>query len=286
MLSVDPHRSADKDVTGPVATASESPFHSAASAGQYLGDRLGAPATVRFSRARTAPVRASREADGTWNLRLHRFFATAPEGICEDLSAWLRSGRRARRACERLDEWIDQALAQLPPAIPRALSLSPLGTVHDLTPMAQALLRGPFDGEFCEVPPPAVTWGRRGRSRAHHTLRLGTYVPSDHLVRVHPALDQTWVPAWFVNFILHHELLHAALDQGRTPAGQRIHHGPAFRAREGAHPDFARAVTWEKKNLGRLIRSARAGTGQGAPASKRQGSALRHLTQTLLLPFH
>jgi hypothetical protein len=264
-------------------------LRSAQDTGQFLSARLGAAASVSFSRARTAPVRATRGVDGAWHLRLHRFFDQAPDGILEDLASWLRAGLRSRRACERLDAWIDRSLAQLPPRSKRAVFLDPDGTVHDLTPMTDVLLAGPFAEDFRKGPPPAVTWGRRGRSKARHTLRMGTYLHTDHLVRVHPVLDQTWVPAWFVSFVLHHEVLHAALDQERSAERRGVHHGPAFRDREKAHPDFARATAWENENLERLIRSARSGTAKAAPVQSRPPThkrpALRRFTQALLFPF-
>ncbi|MDP6370356.1 MAG: hypothetical protein QF615_12165 [Planctomycetota bacterium] len=221
---------------------------------------LGAPVELSYSRARSAPVRATRNHDGSWRLRLHAFFAGASPEVLEDLAAWLRSGRRARSACKRLDAFIDSSLAALPPPSRRRPNLSTKGTVHDLAELARPLLATTFAADFQATPAPRITWGRRGRSRARHTLRLGTYTQADHLVRIHPVLDRTHVPAWVVSFVLHHELLHAALDQGHSSTGRRIHHGPAFKARERSQRDYQRALAWEKKNLGRLIRAARAGT--------------------------
>ena len=39
-----------------------------------------------------------------------------------------------------------------------------------------------------------------------------------------------------------------------------VHHGPEFRSREAAWPEFRAALGWERQNLPRLIRSARLGT--------------------------
>ncbi|HJO25627.1 MAG: hypothetical protein CMK00_02560 [Planctomycetes bacterium] len=241
-------------------------------------------------------MRATRDGEGTWRLRLHRFFATAPEQILLDLATWLRSGRRARAACERLDAHIDACLAELPARPKRGQTLSSSGTAHDLNTLVGELLAGPFAGDFSSTPPPWVTWGRRGRSRARHTLRLGTYTRADHLVRIHPVLDRSSVPAWFVSFVLHHELLHAALDQGRSNDGHRIHHGPRFRERERTHRDYTRALAWEKKNLPRLIRAARAGTVAGSSSATAPGATqaaepaqyrptpLTRLAQSFLFP--
>nr|HMR10348.1 hypothetical protein [Polyangiaceae bacterium] len=45
-------------------------------------------------------------------------------------------------------------------------------------------------------------------------------------------------------------------NDGRAP----VLHGPAFRNRELAYPDYEHALHWERENIARLIRSARDGS--------------------------
>jgi len=206
--------------------------------------------SVSFGRARTQPVRATFD-NGSVSVRLHAFFEKAPKNIIDDLAAWLRSGRRARNACARLDAWIDGQLASMPKRRPR--NGSARGFVHDLDPLAASLFEEEFSDDFAAHPRPSWTWGKRGKSRARRSLQLGCYVRDAHLVRIHAVLDQAAVPAWFVRFVLFHEILHAALPGEGRP------HGPAFRERERAHPDYPAAVAWQKKHLDSLIRSARRG---------------------------
>ena len=224
---------------------------------RYLSVALDKRVVVRFSRSRSRPV----EMVGTRervNLRLHCFFEQAPAAIREDLVAWLRSGRRARRACERLDAWIDARLADLPPARPRLPRPQTRGEHFDLADLAAPLWETEFADELADpITRPRLSWGRRGRVRARHSLQLGSYSPDDHLVRIHRVLDAPWVPDWFIRFLLFHELLHAAVPCPILPDGRRLHHGPEFRARENTHPDARRARIWQGENLPRLIRAAR-----------------------------
>jgi hypothetical protein len=215
----------------------------------HLGQALTKSVCVKFGRARTQPVKAAFEHDRV-ELRLHEFFGEAPSEVADDLAAWLRAGGRARRASARLDAWIDERLASLPPRVTRRQAIDLRGQCHDLEPMVQRL----FDSEFQFERSPDVTWGRRGRSRARRSLQLGCYVRSAHLVRMNRVLDQPGVPAWFVNFVLFHELIHAAL-----PVTVQAH-GREFRTWERSHPDYRAAVDWQRTNLDRLIRSARTGS--------------------------
>ena len=128
-----------------------------------------------------------------------------------------------------------------------------MGCVHQLEELAVPLFEEEFPEAFDEGRRPGLTWGRRGRSRAKRSLLLGSYCAETDTVRIHPVLDRDWVPAWFVRYILFHELLHAVLPRAHG------HHGPAFRARERAYPDFTRARNWQRTHLPRLIREARRG---------------------------
>jgi hypothetical protein len=216
----------------------------------WLADRLGRRVDVAYGRARTAPVQVVDDRR-TLRVRLHRFFADAPPEVRDALGAWLSAGRRARRACRRLDAWIDARLAALPPPPARRARLRPRGDHHNLDTLAAPLLATEFVLDFEERGHPGLTWGRRGRSRARRSLHLGSYAPSGHVVRVHPVLDRPSVPAWFVRYVLFHEILHAALPG--------TDHGPAFRVRERAYPDYDRAARWQRAHIRGLIREARRG---------------------------
>lgn len=220
-----------------------------------LEARLGRPVRVSFGRSRTAPLQVEQRHDAV-RIRMHEFFGRAPDDVRESLARWIRVGRRARRACRLLDDWIDARLAELPARPARRVPLETCGEFHDLAPLADGLFAAEFAADFETLPRPRVTWGHRRRSRARRTLFLGSYQRENNVVRVHPALDRPFVPDWFVRYVLHHEILHAALP------GEK--HGPTFRLRERAYPDFRRATAWEKANISRLIRVAR----RGSPAPR------------------
>ncbi len=75
------------------------------------------------------------------------------------------------------------------------------------------------------------------------------------LIRIHPVLDNLWVPRFFVRYIIFHELLHHLIPT-RIQGRRRICHGPEFRAHERAYPDYQRAQLWQQAFLPRLLREA------------------------------
>jgi hypothetical protein len=229
---------------------------------EYLSRELGAPVVVSYGRARSQVLVARPTASG-YRVRMHAGFAAAPPEVRAATARWLSSGRRARKASALLDTWIEDVLV---PSI--AAAVEPAGATdrahargahHDLAQYADELLPRHIDAAL--LPPekrPAITWGRRLQTGARRSLHLGTYDGMQRRVRIHRVLDQLAVPAFFVRYVLFHELLHAAIP-ARRDGGRTVHHGPEFRRRERAYQDFERAKRWEDENIERLLRSTRTG---------------------------
>ena len=101
-----------------------------------------------------------------------------------------------------------------------------------------------------------ITWGRKSTRHAakRTSIKLGSYSATERLIRIHPVLDQRWVPRYFVQYIVYHELLHHLVPEARV-AGRTLLHPPEFLRREREFQQFSRALTWEQKNIDRLLRS-------------------------------
>ncbi len=189
---------------------------------------------------------------GVLYLRLHRVFAEAQLPVLRAVAAFAGVGRYTKARARTIDRFIDAAT-------PRRQSadrgrINPRGQVHDLQAIFEALNHRFFEGRI----EADITWAERrprrgGRKR---TIRLGTYVDDLRLIRVHPALDQAFVPDFYVASVVFHEMLHQVFGIERSPSGRRVIHSPAFRRAEQAHPDHARAQAWEQKNLARLLQSS------------------------------
>ena len=224
---------------------------------EHLARLLGEPVAVRFSRSRTYPVQATHEPNGRRIVRLHGFFAHASPQQLSDLAAWLRSGRRARAATARLDAYIEAQVHALGPK-PLPARLRTRGRHHDLAQLRASLTVEPTAAPVAALDPePTLSYGRFASRRPRRRLLLGSYDDERGWVRVHPLLDHEDVPAFFVRYVIFHELLHAALPKEHDRAGRVLHHGPAFRRAERAFCDTQPAHAWESANQGLLFRLAR-----------------------------
>lgn len=125
-----------------------------------------------------------------------------------------------------------------------------LGRVHNLQELYQKVNRRYFGGRL-EV---EVMWGRSGRGQRRHSIDFGSYEQHLDLIRINPALDRPWVPAFFVEYILFHEMLHAAVGFRRR-GGRRLLHPPEFLEKERRFRFFHAAARWERSNLWRFVRA-------------------------------
>jgi hypothetical protein len=209
---------------------------------------LGASRVVWTQNRRT--VLSSRRVEAGLVVRLHRVFATADDAVLDALGRYLKTGER--RASTAISRFVDESRSRIAGAEPaRTRPLVSRGAVHDLGGLFEELAMEHFLGRMDGV---AITWGRPSpRRRRRRSIRLGTYSKDELLIRVHPALDQDWVPRFFVRFIVFHEMLHH-VEPAREGRGRTEFHTKSFRTRERAFHDHDRAIAWERTHLSRLLR--------------------------------
>ncbi len=213
-----------------------------------LTPRVGACEVVWTENRRT--VLSSLRQRERMVVRLHRVFGGAPDDLIDAVGRYLANGdRRASAAISRYVDANRRSISER--SSPR--SLEARGDTHDLTSIFDELERDEFAGLVSGV---GITWGRRGHSprRRRRSIRLGTYSHDERVIRVHPNLDQGWVPRFFVRFIVFHEMLHH-VEPARVTETRTEFHTPSFRAKERAYPEYERSIAWERANLGRLLRT-------------------------------
>jgi hypothetical protein len=231
--------------------ATESPrdelFARAEALAWRLSADLGVPVRLAVTDNRSTMVSFRRGANAL-QLRLHHMFLDAPEFVVRAVADY--AGRGHRGAGGVLDEYIRGQQPRIRQFRRETdADLNPLGRCFDLRAIFEAVNRTYFqDGIQARI-----GWGRMPPRRRRKSIRLGVYDHQTREIRIHPALDRSEVPAFFVEFIVFHEMLHQLFPStGR--GGRRVHHPRAFRDREKAFPHYAAALRWERENLGVLLR--------------------------------
>ncbi|MDQ3034810.1 MAG: M48 family metallopeptidase [Myxococcota bacterium] len=210
---------------------------------------LGVQVRLELTRNRRTMISTARAPDAM-RVRLHRMFTEADAAIVAALGRYVKSGDR--RASRELGAFIEARREQFVAERKRPVLRSE-GRQHDLAAIFVDIEARHFPGQVSGV---EITWGRsgapgRGRRRKR-TIRLGTYTHDERLIRVHPVLDQPWVPRSFVEYIVFHEMLHH-VEPAREEQGRTLFHTPEFRRRERAYPGYEQALAWEQANIRKLL---------------------------------
>jgi hypothetical protein len=190
-------------------------------------------------------------ARGTLRVRVHMMFLGAPERIRQALVDFVARGDQ--RASGVVGEYIEANLYRIRASRPVTGPLHTRGRIHDLTAVLAAVNAEYFGSAHSEV---LITWGRRTRPAAEKrdTIKLGSYSAEERLIRVHPALDCKWVPRYFISYVVYHELLHHIIPAGTSGRRDTVH-PPELLRREREFRHFERALAWEQRNIGRLLRA-------------------------------
>jgi hypothetical protein len=193
--------------------------------------------------------------DGVTHLRVHHLFARAPVSLLRTLVRFCfgRITRKTSRTIRaHLMDFVEAHREETLSVYPRSRRLPPRGEHYDLEDVLEKVRRQHVRELKSQ---PEVAWTRR----AHRTL-MGKWIPNPpphaNLILVNRLLDCETVPAYYLEFIVFHELLHELMPISRS-CGRWVHHPPEFRRRERRFPHFDRAQRWEGENLSRLYTAYR-----------------------------
>ncbi|PYJ25666.1 MAG: hypothetical protein DME91_02735 [Verrucomicrobia bacterium] len=141
------------------------------------------------------------------------------------------------------------ARPQLP--MQRQLNLRDEETYFDLRPIFERINQRYFRGRLRDY---KVVWSRRRKHRPRDHFVFGTIQEEDRVIRINRALNQPFVPLWFLQYVLYHEMLHSIVPDEIVSRGRRRVHTKEFNRRERQFPGYRRARHWEEENLSRFFR--------------------------------
>jgi hypothetical protein len=185
-----------------------------------------------------------------YRVRLHHMFLDAPTPITRFLARYIVRNERA--ASRELSRFIseNQSAIQRDPDRPRPeVPIVAEGRFFNLDEVYADVNRRYFDGAISA----RITWSPKNNTRRRRTsMKMGSYSVEERLIRIHPALDRPFVPRFFLDWIVYHEMLHQVHDMPIVD-GRRRYHTPAFLTDEKKFEHYELARHWERTNLERLL---------------------------------
>jgi len=93
---------------------------------------------------------------------------------------------------------------------------------------------------FFKHPPLRVRWGQKIQRKSRRSIRLGSYNHATTEIRIHPSLNASNIPAFFIQSIIHHEYLHHFFGPN---------HNRRFHSQERKFRYFRESNEWIRRNL-------------------------------------
>ncbi len=212
--------------------------HDQSHVASYLQKKTGKAISLVLTDNATSIISFRKRGEAV-TLRLHQLFLGAAEPILDEIAGFIKN-----RRCPMLHTraFINSNRHKLKSAPPRKIVLNAKGRQYDLTLIFDKVNAQYFSGSVTA----AITWGRKGARRFPARRTLGTFLEDSNIIRIHPVLDSRRVPAFYIEFIVYHEMLHAVMESA-VKNGRRLIHAREFRKREMLFEHYDRAVQWERE---------------------------------------
>lgn len=183
----------------------------------------------------------SRLRKGVWHLVLNEGFVGAPQSVIKALvaAAVSRDGgaQKARvRQYSDSEEFREILLAMEVMGV--QYKGKTRGATYDLEEVFQRVNNRYFRGRMAK---PILTW-----NRIITRAKYGHYIPATDTVMISIALDTKEVPAYVIDHVMHHELLHKNLGT-KVVNSRRLAHTPEFRAEERKFKHYQQAKAFLSK---------------------------------------
>lgn len=185
-----------------------------------------------------------------FKVRLHHMFLNADPRVLRSLGRYIeKADSESSLILEQYIEKHSHLIRESAPSIAET-EIRTKGSVHDLQEIFTALNRRYFANRIQAV----VTWGKpiTGAPRHHRSAKMGTYSVEDRIIQIHPALDRPFVPRYFVESVMYHEMLHQVYG-APVINGRHQYHSPDFLASERRFEHYQLARQWERENINRLL---------------------------------
>jgi hypothetical protein len=216
-----------------------------------LSRLAGKTVVLTITDNRCSMVYVSPGSKGIVKVRLHHMFLAASPEVLEALAQFIR---RPTLACSSRLKAFTRQYRHLIGGLPRGrayLNLTHRGFQFNLKEVYDRLNERYFESKL-GVP---ITWGRTRARARRSSIDFGSYDAEARIIRINPALDRSWVPRVFLEYVVYHEMLHASLGVRALANGRHDFHSERFREEEKEFRFHRWAHKWERANLWRFLRA-------------------------------
>jgi len=209
---------------------------------RYLEQKLGKHIEMSVIRSRKILIQKKQKSDAI-TIVLNKIFLDAPEETLSIISDFL-TGKNKKIARRHLIEYAHKTMRETLKEKNFVVS----GKFFNLKEIFDRLNQQYFNNLITSK----ITFGKRCKKERTSSIVFGNYSPQLNIIRINRSLDQDFVPEYFIEYIVFHEMLHAYMhlsSKGKKSTG----HSKKFKEMEKIYPDLEKAEQWKRKNLNFFI---------------------------------
>ncbi len=213
---------------------------------KYFSIKLQRTVTLTITDNVRSMVSFRNDTNGGLVLRLHNMFVNAPYSVLEHIIAWVNT---PSLGSNKLKPFIRQNSEKIKK--PRLKKFNPVRLEHkgryfNLQSLFAELNAKYFDSRL-EM---RITWGKKIKIKRTKTVMLGSYHHGTKLITISRKLDRFRIPAYFIKYVIYHEMIHAYLGARKNKNGRRIIHCAEFKKIEREFHDYDKAINFENRFFG------------------------------------
>jgi predicted metal-dependent hydrolase len=208
-----------------------------------LQRRIDQPLEVTLTDNVSRMLSVSRR-DETLRVRMHHMFTHAGMRTLHAVARYIQTGGEQGR--DTIRDFVSSHQDTIRDRT-RRVTITTRGEHFDL----EALRDEVYAEHFADQDPPHITWSRTTRGKNKCSIQFGSFDPGKDLVRINPKLDASFVPEYYMKYLIFHEILHREI-----PPRPGDVHTEEYQEALRRFPHYERATRWEEENLHRFVRSA------------------------------
>jgi len=214
---------------------------------EQLENTAGIKLHLKINDNRSTMLSVKWEPDVT-KVSLHRMFLKAPQNIMEALGCYLKG--EDKQIAPSIKAFIENNLQRLDYSHELDLEkLETKGLVYDLKQIYNDL-NDDYFGNKIDL---HITWFGNHRKRTCKRVTFGLFHDPLRLIKINRLLDNKNFPAFFVYYVVYHEMLHYVCPAYVNENGFKHIHSKAFKEREKKFQYYSEAQRWIRDNQNYLF---------------------------------
>lgn len=170
-------------------------------------------------------------------VRMHWIFLSADNLLLEEISSFIKT---AKGQTPLINQFVKTNIHNIKSKPRKKTILRSKGRYHDLKKIYEELNKK----YFAEKVMAHIGWGRKS-PRSSKKRTIGSYSKETNTILINPILDRRYVPKYYIQFVVYHEMLHCDIGDNISKKRRSIH-SKEFKKRERMFKDYEKAVLWEK----------------------------------------